>query len=135
MANSATKPPDEGPAPEGDELDETEMTSIMDADQRRELQRAARALKEPDRETARPPPEAAIAVEAEAAIPKAAAVPAEALALPESTPEPASEPEPEPTAPPARKAAAAGTPAPSGLNVWWVISFVLLAAAIVFEMR
>ena len=124
MGNSAPVPPGDGDAPEGDDLEEPEMTSIMDAEQRRELQRATRAAKEPERETARPPPEALVAVEAEVVIPKAAAVPAEALR--NADPEPASEPSPAP-------AARHDSPAPS--SVWVVLAFVLLAAAIAFEMR
>jgi hypothetical protein len=122
MGNSAPVPPDDGSAPEGDDLDEAEMTSIMDAEQRRELQKAARTAKEPERETARPPPEAMLAVEAEVVIPRAAAVPAEALARLD----PAPEPSPAPTA-------QLSSPAPSA--TWFVVAFVLLAAAIAFEMR
>jgi hypothetical protein len=124
MGNSAPIPPGDGDAPEGDDLDEAEMTSIMDAEQRRELQRVTRTGKEPERETARPPPEAVMAAEAEVVIPKAAAVPAEALRKPE--PEPASEPSPAPVARPS-------SPAPA--STWFVLAFVLLAAAIAFEMR
>jgi hypothetical protein len=131
MGNSAPVPPDDRDAPEGLDLeDETEMTSIMDAEQRRELQRVTRAAKEPDRETARPPPEAVQALEAEAevVIPKAAAVPAEAVAaLPSQRP---------------AKRAAAATPlprapssSPASSATWFVLAFVLLAAAIAFEMR
>jgi hypothetical protein len=121
MGNSAPVPPGNGDAPEGDDLDEAEMTSIMDAEQRRELQRVTRLAKEPERETARPPPEAMIAVEAEVVIPRAAAVPAEALLAPisEATPQPVRTQLP--------------SPAPSA--TWFVLAFVLLAAAIAFEMR
>ncbi|HEY3817834.1 MAG TPA: hypothetical protein VGL81_11710 [Polyangiaceae bacterium] len=123
MGNSAPVPPDDGTVPEGDDLDEAEMTSIMDAEQRRELQRAARTQKEPERETARPPPEAALAAEAEAevVIPKAAALPTDM----------SHEPAPEPASAPARPASR--DPAPS--TTWAVLAFVLLAAAIAFEMR
>lgn len=128
MGNSAPVPPDDGNAPEGDDLDEAEMTSIMDAEQRRELQRVTRAAKEPERETARPPPEAMLAVEAEVVIPKAAAVPAEAV------PEPVGEPEPPSGASRSPAPVPASTsPAPSA--TWSVVAFVLLAAAIAFEMR
>ena len=125
MGNSAPVPPDEGDAPEGEDLDEPEMTSIMDAEQRRELQRAARSAKEPERETARPPPEAMIAEEvargAEVVIPRAAAVPTEALRAP------------------APAAVAATAPAPEDRQTpstsWFVVAFVLLAAAVAFELR
>jgi hypothetical protein len=124
MGNSApVPPPDDDHAPEGDDLDEAEMTSIMDAEQRRELQRAARTAKEPERETARPPPEAMIAVEAEVVIPRAAAIPAEALPTPVPAPAPS----------PATVSAVSPSPPPS--TTWSVVAFVLLAAAIAFEMR
>ncbi|MGD0528960.1 MAG: hypothetical protein ABSE49_27730, partial [Polyangiaceae bacterium] len=101
----------------------------MDAEQRRELQRVTRAAKETDRETARPPPEAVQALEAEAevVIPKAAAVPAEAVAA-------------VPSQRSARRAGAAtpGSPSPASSPApsatWFVVAFVLLAAAIAFEM-
>jgi hypothetical protein len=130
MGNSAPVPPGDGNAPEGDDLDEAEMTSIMDAEQRRELQRVTRAAKEPERETARPPPEAMLAVEAEVVIPKAAAVPAEALPG-ASEPEPESRPSASPS--PSPSPAQLSSPAPSA--TWFVVAFVLLAAAIAFEMR
>jgi hypothetical protein len=123
MGNSAPVPPDDDHAPEGDDVDEAEMTSIMDAEQRRELQRAARTAKEPERETARPPPEAMIAVEAEVVIPRAAGIPAEAL----RTPVPASAP--------SSAAATAVSSSPAASMTWSVVAFVLLAAAIAFEMR
>jgi hypothetical protein len=127
MGNSAPAPPGIDDVPEGEEVDETEMTSIMDASQRRELQEAARAAaKEAERETARPPPEALLAVEAEVVIPRAAAVPAEAIERDDEEAESAPAPAP-------RAAAAASSPAPS--ITWAVVAFVLLAAAIVFEMR
>jgi len=119
MGNSAPVPPGDDDAPEGDDLDEAEMTSIMDAEQRRELQRVTRLAKEPERETARPPPEAVIVVEAEVVIPRAAAIPAEAVPAPESAPAPI----------PARSASAD----PS--TTWAVVAFVLLAAAIAFVLR
>jgi len=123
MGNSAPVPPGDDHAPEGDDLDEAEMTSIMDAEQRRELQRVARVAKEPERETARPPPEAMMAVQAEVVIPRAAAIPAEAL----ETPAAESAPSPVPTAAP--------SPSPAPSTTWFVVAFVLLAAAIAFEMR
>lgn len=129
MGNSAPVPPDDD-APEGQDVeDEPEMTSIMDAEQRRELQRVTRAAKEPDCETARPPPEAVKALEAEAevVIPKAAAIPAEAVAAVPSQ-RPAKRPAAKPEGP-----APAASPAPSA--TWFVVAFVLLAAAIAFEMR
>jgi hypothetical protein len=134
MANSAAEPPDDGRVPDADddELAEEEMTSIMDAEQRRQLQRAARALKEPERETARPPPEATDAVEAEIAIPKAAAVPESLVATPVATPVAkirSTPPAARPTAAATSSATAATTP------VFWVVAFVLLAAAIAFELR
>jgi hypothetical protein len=122
MGNSAPVPPGDGDAPEGDDLDEAEMTSIMDAEQRRELQRAARTAKEPERETARPPPEAAIAAEAEVVIPKAPGLPSEARQAPKAAAEPS---------PPL----AAQLSSPASSSTWFVLAFVLLAAAIAFEMR
>jgi hypothetical protein len=122
MGSSAPVPPDEGDAPKEDAVDETEMTSIMSVEQRRELQQAARTAKEPERETARPPPEAAVIVEGEiVVIPRAAAIPAEALRTPAPVPavSPASSPSRE----------------PSSSATWFVVAFVLLAAAIAFEMR
>jgi len=137
MGNSAPVPPGDGNAPEGDDLDEAEMTSIMDAEQRRELQRVTRTGKEPERETARPPPEAVIAAEAEIVIPKAAAVPAEAMPEAEAEAEAEAEPEPEAEmAPePAPAPAAVRSPDPVPSTTWSVVAFVLLAAAIAFEMR
>jgi hypothetical protein len=122
MGNSAPVPPDDGNAPEGDDLDEAEMTSIMDAEQRRELQRVTRTGKEPERETAPPPPEAVVATEAEVVIPKAPALPSEARPRPEA----ASAPSPAP---------AVQLPSPASSPTWFVLAFVLLAAAIAFEMR
>jgi hypothetical protein len=63
-----------------------------------------------------------IAVEAEVVIPKAAAVPAEALAQPASSDLPA-------------KPLPAQLPGPAPSATWFVVAFVLLAAAILFEMR
>jgi hypothetical protein len=131
MGNSAPVPPDDGDAHDGHDVeDETEMTSIMDAEQRRELQRVTRAAKELDRETARPPPEAVKALEAEAevVIPKAAAVPAEAVAA-----LPSQRPVKRASATAEGPRASAVPPAPSA--TWFVVAFVLLAAAIAFEMR
>ena len=122
MGNSAPVPPDDGNAPEGDDLDEAEMTSIMDAEQRRELQRVTRTGKEPERETARPPPEAVVATETEVVIPKAPALPSEARPKPEAV----SAPSPAP---------AVQLPSPASSPTWFVLAFVLLAAAIAFEMR
>jgi hypothetical protein len=122
MGNSAPVPPGDDDAPEGDDLDEAEMTSIMDAEQRRELQRVTRLAKEPERETARPPPEAVIVVEAEVVIPRAAAIPAEAVPAPESAPAPMRRPLR------CRRARTSST-------TWAVVAFVLLAAAIAFVLR
>jgi hypothetical protein len=82
MGTSAPAPPGDGHAPDGDE-DELELTSIMDADQRRALQKAAREKageaepEELQRPTARPPPEAVAVAQGEASIPKAQRVPAD----------------------------------------------------------
>jgi hypothetical protein len=123
MASSAPAPPGGRPPAAGEE-DETEMTSIMDADQRRELQRAAREaaqVLEPERETARPPPEHEALATEELAIPKAAAVPAEArVEAPVSRP-PAQAPE--------------AAPASAGLQPWMWIAFALLLAAVAFALR
>jgi hypothetical protein len=155
--------PDDEKLPHGEE-DELELTSIMDAEQRRALQKAARAaaeaqgLKEADpkvaeRETARPPPEALAAVQGEVAIPKAPSLPsvhpvsreqpvAKAPAVEEEKPAPA------PRAP--KPAAAAATPAPAPSSspssssasstaspgyTLALVAFVLLAAAIAFALK
>ena len=117
MGTSAPVPPAEGNAAELEDLDDLEMTSVMNPEQRRELQRAARTAKEQERETARPPPEATAAIEEEVSIPRAAAVPAEAVASPA----------------PASPVAEESSPATSA--TWFVIAFILLAAAIAFELR
>jgi hypothetical protein len=128
MSSSHPVPPGEGDVPDDEGLDELEMTSVMDGAQARELQRAARiaseAEREADRETARPPPGAAVAVavEGEVAIPRAPAIPAEALRTPAPVP-----------ATPAR-AESAAPEADSSLTLF-VLAFVLLAAAIAFELR
>jgi hypothetical protein len=126
MSSSLPVPPGEGDVPDDEGLDELEMTSVMDGAQARELQRAARiaseAEREADRETARPPPGAPVAVEGEVSIPRAPAIPAEALRTP---------------APVAATLAGAESPAPeadSSLTLF-VLAFVLLAAAIAFELR
>lgn len=128
MAVSASAPPgDDEKSPELED-DNPEMTSIMDADQRRELQKAARAEaarmnqpakeKEPERVTARPPAEAAaLAADERLQIPKAAAVPAEAL--------------PKTPVPPPQ----AVEKQVAGPSTWMVVAFVLLAAAVVFALR
>ena len=125
MAASAPVPPDDGDkSPELEDPDDLEMTSIMDAEQRRELQKAAREAaraKEPERETARPPAEAtALAAEERLTIPKAALLPAEVR--PQS---------PVPPAAPVEKPQVDT----AGSTAWMVVVFVLLAAAIVFALR
>jgi hypothetical protein len=102
MGTSAPAPPAEGDADDLENLDDLEMTSVMNPEQRRELQRAARTAKEQERETARPPPEATAAIEEEVSIPVSQAT----------------------------------SPAmPSTSATWFVIAFILLAAAIAFELR
>jgi hypothetical protein len=144
MGASASAPPgddEKSPDPENPE-DELEMTSIMDADQRRELQRVAREAaraKEPERETARPPAEVSAALAAEElAIPRAGGVPSDvspvvdppsgldtpALGL-ASVPAPARAPAP---------AAGAAQKAPAS-DGWMLFAFVLLAAAVAFALR
>jgi hypothetical protein len=139
MGSSAPAPPGDGKAPDGEE-DELEMTSIMDAEQRRELQKAARTLKaeaqpEPEelqRPTARPPPEAVAVVEQEVAIPKPQPIPAEALAQAAEHAEPEAPGAPEPLRSPGA-APRAPTPAAGSLNIFGVVAFVLLAAAVAYE--
>jgi hypothetical protein len=161
---ASASPPDDEHAPTGEE-DELELTSIMDAEQRRALQKATRAaaeaqaLKEADpkageRETARPPPEALAAVEGEVSIPKPPSVPS---VSPVSREQPVAKPaavekKEEPPAPPAKKAAAAAStatakaavkapaPAPASSSsstsyTLALVAFVLLAAAIAFALR
>lgn len=136
MAASASSKPPEGGKPlldgQGEE-DEAEMTSIMDAEQRRELQRAAREAarvqapvaaeakpEELERATARPPAEHEAIAAGELTIPKAAPVPAEA----------------EIEAPAPAKAPAATTPAASSSSpVWVLVAFALLLAAVAFALR
>jgi hypothetical protein len=123
MAASAPSPPgDPENAPGFEEPEDSEMTSIMDADQRRELQKAARSeaarTKEPERVTAPPPADAAaVATEETTRIPKAAAIPAEARPNGQA-----------PAAQAVEKPAAA-------FSTWMVVAFVLLAAAVVFALR
>jgi hypothetical protein len=145
MPTSAPAPPGNGNDPEGDELDDVEMTSIMNADQRRQLQQATRKG-EVERATAPPPPEAAAAIEAarpEVAIPRAAAVPVEASpgpapepSPPEASPAPVPELAPEPvvTREPVVAGAAAPVRAPAS-PLWLVVPFVLLAVSIAFALR
>jgi hypothetical protein len=137
MSSSVPVPPGGGDVPDDDDLDDLEMTSVMDGAQARELQRAARlaseaereaarlaseAEREGQRETARPPPAALVAVEAEVSIPRAPAVPVEAL----RTPEPMVA---------ASAVSEVEAPAADGSVTWLVLAFVLLAAAIAFELR
>jgi hypothetical protein len=125
MAASASAPPDDEKSlglDDPEDPEDPEMTSIMDAEQRRELQRAARLeaarVKEPERETARPPAAAtALAAEELTQIPKAAAIPMEAR--------------PQPVAP----APQAVEKPVAGPSTWMVVAFVLLAAAVVFALR
>ena len=108
----------------GTETNEEELTSIMSADQRKALQRAASDIQEAealDRDTARPPPsntqaEALPAIPRAPGLPKVGRVPEGAALAPSG---PVTVPE----------AAAAG------LRWTGVVPFVLLAAAIVFCLR
>ncbi|HEY8090175.1 MAG TPA: hypothetical protein VIF09_20080 [Polyangiaceae bacterium] len=134
MGASASAPPDDekkSPDQDGSE-DELEMTSIMDAEQRRELQRAARKeaerQKEPERETARPPAEVSAALAEDMAIPKAAAVPAEAMEAAREAPARAEE------AVATRRFPAVAPQRPM-FDAMTVVAFVLLAAAIAFALR
>jgi hypothetical protein len=137
MGTSAPAPPGEPPkAPDAGEEDEAEMTSIMDAEQRRALQQAARSgqstegaapptkAKEAERPTARPPPEAAAVVQEEVAIPKAPAVPSEAPA------KAAKEASKQASAPAAPRETVA-----QSITTWQIVSFVLLVAAVAFSLR
>lgn len=122
MGTSAPVPPGDGEVSEDDDLDDLEMTSVMDGAQARELRRVARIAGETERETARPPPSAPLAMETEVSIPKAPAVPVEALAtpLPVLAAQASSEGE--------RQGA-------EGSLTWVVLAFVLLAAAVAFALR
>jgi hypothetical protein len=126
MSSSVPVPPGGGDVPDDDDLDDLEMTSVMDGAQARELQRAARiaseAEREAERETARPPPAAVVAVGGEVSIPRAPAIPVEAL----RTPEPVVA---------ASAASQVQAPAADGSVTWFVLAFALLAAAIAFELR
>jgi hypothetical protein len=124
---------DEAHGPDVPVEDEEDMTSIMSAEQRKALQQAAKTEKESatlERDTAKPPPSDARAVN----IPRAAAVPAEAREVEQPrAAAPAAELEPEPTARPAPTAAA--DPKGAGWATWEFVAFVLLAAAIVAALR
>jgi hypothetical protein len=136
MGTSARVPPGNDLVPEGEE-DELDMTSIMDAEQRRALQKAARTGKgeaakreaepeEQQRPTARPPPGAAAVAEGELAIPKPQPVPAEARLAPAEAPAQAAGPGPR----------AARTP-PGGsrsFDTLSAVAFVLLAVAVAFAL-
>jgi hypothetical protein len=123
-APEASDPPDGIPVE-----DETEMTSIMSADQRKALQEAAGGEPEAhERDTARP---LAPVVDPEmVAIPKAAAVPSidpahEALA---ASSERAVEPSERPAASPPVTQDRPG-------SAWNLLAFLLLAASIVYALR
>jgi len=133
MGTSASAPPGDGNVSEEEALDELDMTSVMDGEQTRELQRAARLASAADRETTRPPPAAATAViEAEASHP---AAPVQARADARPTSEPALAPGRAPDRPPAVPAVA-GAPVAVASTSWFVVAaFVLLAAAIAFQLR
>jgi hypothetical protein len=117
--------PDDSKAPVGaEEEEDLELTSIMDAEQRRALQKAARTGKaaedpqEAERPTARPPPQVvAAALAEEVAIPKAPLVPSE---LPKRG---------------ARKPAARTSVEAPTLATWELVAFVLLAAAVAYALR
>ncbi|HEY1692784.1 MAG TPA: hypothetical protein VGG39_11515 [Polyangiaceae bacterium] len=148
MAAAASKPPDSKPLAVPEE-DETEMTSIMDADQRRELQRAARAeaarMQEPtgeapkaadlERPTARPPAEAEALAAEELAIPKSARVPSEAHATPLPSPAPASSAKPSTSPEPTEEAPEAHPHDPAATPPWVLVAFALLIAAVAFVLR
>jgi hypothetical protein len=124
MGTSAS-PPDDSNTPVGaEEEEDLELTSIMDAEQRRALQKAARTgkaaeeTKEAERPTARPPPQAVAAVlEEEVAIPKAPLVPSE---LPARA---------------ANASATAPTVEPPTITTWQLVAFVMLAAAVAYALR
>ena len=139
MSGSASAPPEkdeEVPQPGDESEDDLEMTSIMDAEQRRELQRAARKeaerQKEPERETARPPPEVSAAIEQEAvAIPKAAKVPSEAPKAEESSSTKAGARDPA-RAHPVIRSSETARPL---FDTVTIVAFVLLAAAVAYALR
>jgi hypothetical protein len=130
MGTSASSPPGDGQGPNGED-EELELTSIMDAEQRRALQKAARKLEtkesepeEQQRPTARPPPEADAAARSErdVAMPKPQRVPAEAREA--ATDDAAS------------NATPAATPAPPARSntLFSLVAFVLLAGAVAYEL-
>jgi hypothetical protein len=135
MGTPASAPPGDGDpanvAPAEDE--DLEMTSVMDAEQRRALQKAARAEaekaaaaaapKEEDRATARPPPGQVPSSEGDVAIPKAPKLPSEAPAALAPAAAPA----------PARVAPAAA--ARRSVSLWHLVAFVLLVASVLFALR
>jgi hypothetical protein len=133
--------------------DESEMTSIMSADQRKVLQEAAATGAETlERDTAKPPPGEG---QAAVAIPKAPAVPnveaggadapkAEKAEAAEKVPKTETKSAEAGAAAPAAEpslgkevAAAVRVPAraPGGTVLWRVVSFVLLTAAVLWELR
>jgi hypothetical protein len=119
MGNTAPVPPGDGPPPDDEDLDELELTSIMDGEQARELRRVARLAHEAhegERVTARPL-RADDAVDVDVVIPKAPPVPSESL----------------PT--PVQAWSASEPPAPAPSMMWLVLAFLLLAAVIAFEVR
>ena len=125
-APKASDPPDGIPVE-----DETDMTSIMSADQARVLKQAA--AEESDileRVTAKPPP---LESEPEAvAIPKAPAVPSAAPAIaPPAEVSPEKNPQPQAHSPAPTTAAAPSKPG----AMWEIAAFALLVAAVVYELR
>jgi hypothetical protein len=142
MGTSASAPPADGTASKEDALEELDMTSVMDGAQTRELQRAARLASQADRgETTRPPPAAATAViEAEVSHPAAL------RALPDAPSIPVAAPNSQPAVPSvAASSVSASSVSASSVSAspvavastsWFVVvAFVLLAAAIAFQLR
>jgi hypothetical protein len=130
MSSPAPKSEDLLAAPAAGE-DEEDMTSIMSADQRKQLQQAAsdsKAAETLERDTAKPPPSAEAAeAMAEVVIPKAPATPslgAPAKVRADST-------KPAAIAKPSAPAASA----PAGWSAWELAAFVLLAAAVAVALR
>jgi hypothetical protein len=120
---------DERPIDEIPVDDEEDMTSIMSAEQRKALQKAAKTEKESatlERDTAKPPPSDEHPL---ITIPRAAPVPAEARV----SEEPLVETPPEPEV--AAQAQARSTEASSGWATWEIVAFVLLAAAVFAALR
>jgi hypothetical protein len=141
MCPSSPLPPGDGKATEAEALDELDMTSVMGGAQTRELLKALRLASEAERETTKPPPGATGSIEVEVAIPVASAVPRDAGAIPVASAVPrdaGATPEPAPIPAPPLVAVARSRVVPPVARAsmsWAVVAFVLLAAAIAFELR